>query len=88
MPCGDGTGPFGLGPGVGAGRGGWYSGWGCHRGFAYVPYGPFPRGYCHPWSVTPEEEKAFLERRAEWLDKEKDWILQRMKDLEGAKKSE
>ncbi|GAB4223096.1 MAG: hypothetical protein Kow009_14930 [Spirochaetales bacterium] len=53
-----------------------------------MPYGPFPRGYCHSWSVTPEEEKAFLKRRAEWLKKEQEWIEERMKDLEGAEKSE
>ncbi|MBN1574965.1 MAG: DUF5320 family protein [Chitinispirillaceae bacterium] len=37
MPLGDGTGPRGLGPGTGRGRGG------C-RGFSYSPVGFGPRG--------------------------------------------
>lgn len=79
MPCGDGTGPMGLG--VGAGRFGGYRGWGCHVTYTRIPYRAFPGGCWGPWSFTPEEEKEILKRRAEWLEKEKEWINQRMKDL-------
>jgi len=81
MPCGDGTGPTGWGPGVGTGRGGWYIGWGCHGSYPRIPYRSFPGGCWRPWSFAPEEEKEMLKRWAEWLEKEKEWIDQRMKDL-------
>jgi|DewCreStandDraft_4_1066084.scaffolds.fasta_scaffold299725_1 hypothetical protein len=81
MPCGDGTGPMGWGPGMGAGRLGGYRGWGCHGSSSRIPHRSFPGGCWGPWSFTPEEEKEFLKRRAEWLKKEQEWIDQRMKDL-------
>lgn len=82
MPYGDGTGPFGWGPGGGAaGMSGWSRGWGCHGSNPRVSHRSFPGGCWHPWSFTPEEEKEILKRRAEWLKKEQEWIDQRIKDL-------
>gem|GEM_PF-1135018 len=84
MPCGDGTGPLGHGPSVGAGRFGLYRGWGCHqdhRGYGHFAKGPFSWGYGVPYSLTPEEEKMFLKQRAEWIAKQQEWIQQRLKDL-------
>ncbi|MGQ9780305.1 MAG: DUF5320 domain-containing protein [Bacillota bacterium] len=76
MPCGDGTGPLGLGPGV----------W--HPGFL----GPGRRGLCWPWYCPPvfppaawdasrEEEKAFLRRRARFLEEELAAIKARLEEL-------
>jgi len=82
MPCGDGTGPLGYGPGVGAGRFGWYRGSGCHRGYGHFANGPYPWGYGVPYSFTPEDEKLFLKQRAEWIQKQQEWIQRRLKDLD------
>jgi hypothetical protein len=74
MPAGDGTGPFGLGPGTGRGLGpcggGYRRGWagrgfGRGRGFGWGR-GWFGRG--RAWSA--EDEKAALDQEEQFLKEE------------------
>ncbi len=72
MPCGDGTGPLGLGPGI----------WG-PRFPGYLRWG---RGWFFPRPIIwdgPATEEAFLKRRARLLEEELAEIKARLEQLSG-----
>ena len=75
MPCGDGTGPLGLGPGVW--RAGFFPG---RRGLCRWWYPPVPR------EVSPADEKAFLRWRARLLEEELAEINARLEELSSEEK--
>ena len=83
MPGFDGTGPMGMGPMTGGGRG-FCSPWGIGAAGAYG----FPRwtGYA-PFSpqMTREEELGYLRDQAEGIKEQLEQIESRMRDLEAEK---
>ncbi len=85
MPGFDGTGPRGMGPMTGGGRG-YCSPWGLRAGRA--PYGRRSwGGYGYPGRrfdlgfVTPDQEKDFLKSEAEGLRRTLEGIEARIRDL-------
>lgn len=88
MPGFDGTGPAGMGPMTGGGRG-FCSPWGIRsRAGMYSPaaYRPYPYNYYaaspFPSSMTREQEIEFLKNRATDMKKQLDDIETRIKELQ------
>ena len=83
MPGFDGTGPRGMGPMTGSGRG-FCSPWGI--GAAPGGFGIFPRvGYGYPFYGVPmtlEQELAFLKSQAGIMRSQLEQIEARMRELE------
>ena len=95
MPGFDGTGPRGMGPMTGGGRG-FCSPWGI--GSAFGGYGASPRmGYGYPYygawpaspvampfppQITREQELDFLRNQSEMMRKQMEQIETRMRELE------
>ena len=80
MPGFDGTGPWGMGPGTGWGLGPCGAGRGFRRGFGrgFGPGPGFGRGFGWRWwwmNYSPEDE-------LEMLRQQKDFIEQRINELE------
>lgn len=81
MPCGDGTGPRGMGPGSGRGMG--PCGRGMRRGYGFgCGYGGRGRGIgIMPSQQTPEEERASLQQMKENLENGLKQIQKRLEEL-------
>jgi hypothetical protein len=85
MPFGDGTGPYGTGP-VGRGMGPCGGGFAGRRGYAFGPGTGYRRFWGPGWpgpfpGLTPEEEKAQLEQRKNWLQSVLDAVIDRLDTL-------
>lgn len=73
MPCGDGTGPLGLGPGMwGQGRG-WCRGFSGRRRFSFYP--------AQTVTLTKEEQKKILDAEKESIEAELKRINEKLKEL-------
>ena len=95
MPGLDGTGPAGMGPLTGGGRGycgpgsaygGVSYGWPRWRPAAYPSYGPVPYGpgaAPYPPAMSREQELDFLKRQADGLKRTLEGIDQRIKEISG-----
>ncbi len=95
MPRGDGTGPMGMGPMTGWGRGtcpgytsdgyGMGRNYGCGRGYPRA-YAPGAAGYGPRWNygqnLSVEEERRLLKNRAEFLEEELSQIKKRLSGLD------
>ena len=90
MPGFDGTGPAGMGPLTGGGRG-FCSSWGIRSGagiYGPAAYRPHPSAYyaASPFSsqMTREQEIEFLKRQAASMKRQLDDIENRIKELESS----
>ncbi|MCM8764789.1 MAG: DUF5320 domain-containing protein [Candidatus Omnitrophica bacterium] len=90
MPRGDGTGPFGLGPGLGSGREsrrgfGRCRFWRCAGFCDYpMPYGtvsPVAEPYA-AWRMSPEEKKNLLVDHMKMLEARLNMMKKRITELE------
>lgn len=91
MPGFDGTGPGGMGPMTGGGRGfcgsrgmrGAGRGMGAARG-TVAPYGTTaPSSYGYDPGMTPEQEMEFLRSQAQAMSEQLEQIQKRLQELEG-----